>query len=81
MFEPRQVGYLEALERMRFLLVRIRENRTIPGHAGRVNGDSMSFDSMVISNTNLSIVWKLHYLKQSLKGTATYLLKNTALTF
>ncbi|XP_033220962.1 uncharacterized protein LOC117175364 [Belonocnema kinseyi] len=35
---------------------------------------------MVISNTNLSAVWKLNYLKQSLKGTAAHLLKNTALT-
>ena len=38
------------------------------------------FDSMVVSNTTLSPVWKLHYLKQSLKGTAAHLLKNTTLT-
>lgn len=38
------------------------------------------FDSMVLSNVNLTPVWKLHYLKQCLKGTAAHLLKNTTLT-
>lgn len=38
------------------------------------------FDSLVLSNTNLSPIWKLHYLKHSLNGTASHLLKNTALT-
>ena len=38
------------------------------------------FDSLVITNTNLTPLWKLHYLKQSLRGTASHLLKNTALT-
>lgn len=38
------------------------------------------FDSMVLSNNNLSPVWKLHYLKQSLKGTASHFFKNTTLT-
>ncbi|XP_043485343.1 uncharacterized protein LOC122513135 [Leptopilina heterotoma] len=38
------------------------------------------FDSMVLSNLSLSPVRKLHYLKQCLKGTAAYLLKNTTLT-
>lgn len=38
------------------------------------------FESMVISNSNLSPVWKLHYLKQSLTGNASPLLKNTLLT-
>ncbi|XP_043467013.1 uncharacterized protein LOC122501538 [Leptopilina heterotoma] len=38
------------------------------------------FDSMVLLNLSLSPVWKLHYLKQCLKGTAAHLLKNTTLT-
>ena len=38
------------------------------------------FNSMVVSNPNLSPFWKLHYLKQSLKGTAAHFIENTTLT-
>lgn len=38
------------------------------------------FTSMVLNNNSLSIIWKLHYLKQSLTGPAADFLKNTALT-
>ncbi|XP_015180767.1 PREDICTED: uncharacterized protein LOC107068641 [Polistes dominula] len=38
------------------------------------------FNSMVINNSSLSAIWKLHYLKQSLTSPAADFLKNTALT-
>lgn len=38
------------------------------------------YGSLELLNTNPTPVWKLHYIKQSLKGNTSYLLRNTALT-